>query len=247
MQAPAAKALTVVFAVVVATLPSPAAAPHDRATLFDLRLGLTASQLLPSSDFKDLACGSNGGPAMLSVTDWSEFAACPPDADGLREITFRYDDEAELAARAADDVAAAWSLGTSFDYFPVVVSVLFDAAGRLVGQRMVSDPRYDPRHEQFLHLRPRLEHYLLGLSLMDRFGMTEADCRDVAAAPGETPVLGMFVKQTCLKLQDGVRYAIEARLLRRPGETDVDPLMGTLTEDQYLSETRAEVRLLSPR
>ncbi|MGN6489858.1 MAG: hypothetical protein ACTHLT_18825 [Devosia sp.] len=182
---------------------------------------------------------------MQRLTDWTEFTQCRADAEGLHEVTFNYDDEAELAARARDDAAAAWQLGTSLDYFPIIPSALFDPAGKLVGLRVVTDPRYDPRHETFLHLRPRQENYLLGLYLMGRWGMSEADCRDLPPAAGETPVLGMFAKRSCAATRDGRRYTIESRLLRRPGETDVDPVMGTLTEGQFTSETRAEIRLLS--
>jgi hypothetical protein len=227
-------------------LPTARSEETPRATIFDLQLGARVQDLVPASRFGELACGNNGGPAMQVLADWSQFARCPADADGLHEITFRYDDEAELMARATDDVPAGWSLGTSLDYFPVIVSTLFDVGGTLTGLRIVSDPRYDPRHETFLHLRPRGEHYLLGLYLMDRFGMSEADCRDLPPAAGETPVLGMFAKRSCTLTREGRRYSIESRLLRRPGESDVDPVMGTLTEGQYLSETRAEIRLVNP-
>jgi hypothetical protein len=59
-------------------------------------------------------------------------------------------------------------------------------------------------------------------------------------------MLGMFVKRWCELVRDGVRYTIDSRLLRRRGESDVDPVMGQLTEGQFLSETRAEIRLVSP-
>jgi hypothetical protein len=227
-------------------VPAAQAFDSSRATIFDLKLGTEAAALLPASRFGELACGSNGGPAMQAVADWSDFARCPADDEGLREITFRYDDEAELVARATDNVPAAWSLGTSLDYFPVIVSALFDVGGTLVGLRIVSDPRYDPRHETFLHLRPRQEHYLLGLYLMDRFGMADTDCRDLPPAIGETPVIGMFAKRSCALTREGRHYTIESRLLRRPGESDVDPVMGTLSQGQYVSETRAEIRLVNP-
>lgn len=239
-----AVAITILSLLIQTTTAGSAVVP--RSSIFDLELGAKASQQVPAHRFNDLACGSNGGPAMQRLGGWEEFAQCPADADGLHEVTFSYDDEAELAARARDEAAAAWSLSTSLDYFPIIPSALFDAAGTLVGLRVVTDPRYDPRHETFLHLRPRQEDYLLGLYLMDRWGISEADCRDLPPAAGETPVLGMFAKRSCSATRDGRRYTIESRLLRRPGETDVDPVMGTFTEGQFTSETRAEMRLLSP-
>lgn len=217
----------------------------DRLTVFDLKLGTLAAEM-PEGQFEGLSCGSDGGPTMGSIAGWTAFAECPQDAEGLYEISFTYDDEAEMEARAEDRPSDAWGLGTSVEHFPVVLSALFNAQGRLEGLRIISDARYDPAHETFLHLRPRAEHYLLGLYLMDRFGMTEADCFDLPPDVGETPVLGMFEKRSCELVHDRFRYSIETRLLRRPGETDIDPVMGTLTEGQFVSETRAEVRLVNP-
>lgn len=223
------------------------AAEHKsaRPAVFDLPLGARAADLPDPTRFADLSCGNNGGPSTHVVVEWTAFSACPRDADGLYEIAFRYDDEDELVARALGRPSDAWGLGTSIDYFPVVLSVLFTAAGRLVGLRIITDHRYDPKHDKFLHLRPRNEHYLLGLYLMERFGMTEANCRELPVQ-GETPVLGMFMKRECEQIRGNTRYTIDSRLLRRHGAGDVDPVMGTLTDGQFISETRAEMRLISP-
>ena len=54
----------------------------------------------------------------------------------------------------------------------------------------------------------------------------------------------MFVKQHCSAVMEGVRHDINAVLLRRAGETDIDPATGRLTAGDFLSETRAELRLV---
>lgn len=218
------------------------AAPR-RATLFDLPLGRAASQL--PGGFKSYACGSNGGPPARAVAGWQAFRSCPPEADGLHEIAFEYDDTAEKAARAADDEPAAWGLGTSYDYFPIIASALFDDAGVLRGLRIVTDPRPEQRKDRFMRFRPRGEHYLLQLYLMQPFGMTDADCRDLRLATGQSPVLGMSVHRVCDRTDAaaGRSYHIEARFYRRRGEHDADPTTGALTEGQFVSETRAEIRV----
>jgi len=192
-----------------------------------------------------LACGSNGGPPLAQLRDWSGFGSCAPEPDGLREVYFEYDDAAERRARAAGDFTVGWSAGTAYKAFPIIASALFSPNGELRAIRIVTDPRPEQRKDVFLHLRPRREHYLLALYLMDKFGVTDADCHDLPATKGESPVLGMFEKQVCDRAVDSVAYHLESRLLRRRGETDVDAETGTLTEGRYVSETRAEVRLVS--
>jgi hypothetical protein len=163
------------------------------------------------------------------------------DNAGRHEVYFEYDDEAEYVARAHADYPAGWSAGTAIDAFPVITSVLFDDAGTVAALRIVTDPRPEQRQDQFLHLRPRQEHYLLALYLLDRFGMSAADCRDRPPVSGESPMLGMFVQQTCAATIGNRHYEIESRLYRRPGETDVDPSTGLPTQGAFVSETRAEI------
>ena len=222
----------------------PAAADALRPTIFDLPLGATASSLPGPRHFSLLACGSNGGPPGETIVGWTDYHQCRAEADGLHEVYFEYDDEAEYVARAHDDYVAGWTAGTNIDSFPVITSVLFDDEGSAEAERIVTDPRPEQRRDGFLHLRPRQEHYLLGLYLLDRFGMNASNCHDAPAAPGESPMLGMFVKQNCAAVVGDRSYTIQSRLLRRPGESDVDPATGMQTEGAFLSETRAEIRLV---
>jgi hypothetical protein len=220
-------------------------APH-RLTIFDLKLGMSTGDL-PAGEFHAYACGSDGGPPLLKLTGWSEFNKCPAEADGLHEVYFEYDDSAEKRARAAMDIPAGWSLGTAYQYFPIVASALFDDTGTLQGLRIVTDPRPEQRKDPFFHFRPRSEHYLLQLYLLDTFGMSAAECRDVPLAPGQSPVMGMITNQRCDRtdLNTGRRYHVEAHFYRRRGERDVDASTGRLTEGQFLSETRAEIRSIA--
>jgi hypothetical protein len=225
---------------------APVLADEQRLTLFDLKLGTTIDALPAASNFKEFACGTNGGPPGAPLSGWAQYGQCAPEADGLHEIYFEYDDEAEYIARAHDDFAAGWEAGTAIDSFPIIASALFDDRGHLMGLRIVTDPRPNQRNDPFLHFRPRQEHYLLGLYLESRFGITDGDCTTIAPVPGEGAVLGMFVKEDCARVADDVRYSITSRLLRRPGETDIDPATGFPTEGAFFSETRAEMRLIGP-
>lgn len=192
-----------------------------------------------------MACGSDGGPPLRKLSDWAEFKSCEPEADGLREVYVEYDRKAELAAAAAGQYLDPALIGTSEALFPVVASALFDAEGTLQGIRLVTDPRSDARAATSLpRLRPRGEHYLLGGYLAERFGMTPSDCHDLAAAPGESAVVGQFVKQVCFRTIDGIRYGLEQHYLRKPGQRDIDLNTGHLSEGQFESWTRAEVRLV---
>jgi hypothetical protein len=69
------------------------------ADIWTLKLGTPASAL-PRDAFVDYACGSNGGPPPQALTGWSEYHKCQAEPNGLREVSFRYDDEIEYWANA---------------------------------------------------------------------------------------------------------------------------------------------------
>jgi hypothetical protein len=229
---------------IAALISSACLAETPRPTIFDLPLGAMAEALPSSAEFGTFACGNNGGPPGKVLTGWRDFKTCVADLQGRHEVYFEYDDEAEYVARAHEDYPKGWDAGTAIDAFPVMTSVLFDDAGRVVGLRMVTDPRPEQRDDPFLHVRPRQEHYLLGLYLLDRFGVSPSDCHDEAAKPGESAVLGMFVRQRCAATIGEKSYMIESQLYRRPGESDVDLATGLRTEGAFVSETRAEILVI---
>ena len=124
--------------------------------------------------------------------------------------------------------------GTKVYGFPVVLSALFDAAGVLVGTRIVSDPR-DPS-------RRREEAYALRNFITARFGRDGWDCIDHPPAEGEPPVIRTFVKQDCRKTIDGVGVAtLQTRYLRKKGQSQYDPRTDRETEGQFESYVRFEL------
>jgi hypothetical protein len=216
-----------------------------RHEIWDIALG-TAIADLPD-DFVDYACGTNGGPPSLPLAGWKDYRRCRPDANGLREVYFRYDDEIEYWAKAnnlADQMEQ--YIGTKTYGFPVTVSVLIgdngeggrqgeDQTGGVVrGIRIVSDPR-DPTGD-------RDEAYLLRNFLNARFGREGWRCEDLGPDPGETPVAGIFVKQRCEKDMDGgVHGLLVTHYLRKPGQSQYDPHSGRETTNQFESSVRFEL------
>ena len=228
-----------VLAALVLTLLAATGAPAraqerpPRLEVWDLRLGTRVDQL--PDEFVDHACGTNGGPPSLPLNGFGDFRRCRAEPSGLREVYFRYDDELEYWAKAngLEDQMEQYS-GTKTYGYPVVVSALIDAQGVLAGIRIVSDPRDTSQN--------RDEAYLLRNFLTARFGRDNWQCRDLALADGETPVDGVFVKQSCHKQIDGETTAsLATRYLRKPGQSRFDPHSGRETAGQFESAARFEL------
>jgi hypothetical protein len=203
-----------------------------RADVWSLKLG-TPTSALPSNDFIDYACGSNGGPPQQPLSGWSDYTKCPPERNGLREVYFRYDDELEYWARAhrARTLLAQYG-GTKVLDFPVVVSGLLDATGTLAGLRIVTDPGVGPQE--------RKQAYTLSNFMKARYG-DGWDCTDTPPALGETPVGNLYINQRCTKLVKGdMRAVLETRFLRMPGQAEFSG-GGKLTVGQFESSTRLEL------
>ena len=172
---------------------------------------------------------------------------CSPDSNGLHEVYFEYDDEAEYVLRALNDVRVARYVGTTDKDFPIVASALFDADGVLRGVRVITDPRADYANDAFFDLtalRPRADHYLLGPYLGSQFVIDpDQHCLNIPLASGETEIGNAHIKLDCERFDEanGVRYILKTRYYRKPGQLARDPATGLLTVGQFESSTRAEV------
>jgi hypothetical protein len=207
--------------------------PKDPGELRGLKLGQNA-HTMSTDGFGEFACGSNGGPPRQPLDDWTGFAKCRAEASGLHEVYVRFDDEDEYIGLAIDDpLYAAQRTGTRVAGHPVILSVLFDDAGVLRGLRFVTDPRTDPVARRMAHL--------LRLAVMNRYGTADWTCTDLPPEPGETPVGGIFLKQTCEKITPERHLSVTAHFLRKPGQRDIDPVTGEYTEGQFESWTRFEL------
>ena len=204
-----------------------------RADVWSLKLGTPASEL-PNNDFIDYACGSNGGPPQEPLAGWSDYNKCKPEPNGLHEVYFRYDDELEYWARAhRARTLIAQKAGTKVLDFPVILSGLFDARGRLAGLRIVTDPQASPQD--------RKQAYTLTNFFKARYDSDAWDCIDTPPAPGENPVGTLYINRRCTKLVKGdMRAVLETKFLRKPGQAEFSG-SGKLTVGQFESSTRLEL------
>jgi hypothetical protein len=232
--------------------PSAAAAADDlrRATVWDLRLGQPIAAQPAPAEFRAFACGANGGPPRQRLTGWSDYMRCRPEASGLREVYFEYDDEYEYIARARDlpREIARWA-GTTEAGFPVITSALFDDAGVLAAIRIVTDPRPDYRNDiADAGLRKRADAHLFGQLMAARFAIEPGrDCAAEPPAEGETAIGDIFVKQRCelTDLDHARKVIVSARFFRKPGQSGVNPQLPTqLTQGQFESSARVEIHAL---
>ena len=210
-----------------------AASGQSPPKIWDVKPG-TAVGELPDEEFVDPACGSNGGPPGLRIASFEQFERCSPEASGLREIWFRYDDEDEYIARAARDPDATARADAMLVLGqPVVLSLLVDRAGLVQGYRIITDPRAGPDLRE--------DAYLLARAFKARFGADGWDCDDMPAQAGETPIDGEFVKQRCHKELDGQQVTLESRHYHKPGQGQIDPNTGRSTVNQFESATRFQI------
>ena len=206
-----------------------------RVEIWDLKLGTPVNEL--PDEFTDYACGTNGGPPSMAISGWRDFRRCRPEANGLREVYFRYDDELEYWAKANNfSTEIRKYSGTKVFDFPVVLSGRIDERGILAGIRIVSDPRDTSRDRE--------EAYLLRNFLNARYGREGWDCVDLPAEDGETPVFRTFIKQRCKKtVEAGALAELHANYYRKKGQAEVDPHSGRTTEGQFESLARFELTL----
>jgi hypothetical protein len=207
---------------------------RDPGEIHGLKLGLKADEM-STDTFGDLACGSNGGPPRQAIDDWSDFRKCRSEPSGLHEVNARFDDQQEYVGRAIDDpMYAQGRLGTRVAGHPVILSVLFDKEGILRGIRMVSDPRGSIMERRMAHM--------LRLAIINRYDPDGWNCTDLPPAAGETAVGGgVFIKQRCEKRTAERDLFVEARFLRKPGQSDINPTTGETTTGQFESWTRFEL------
>jgi len=225
--------LAFALTVALANVPALAQGRPDPGEIRGLKLGLKA-QSMSLDGFGDLACGSNGGPPRQKLEDWSEFSKCRPDANGLYEVAARFDDEDEYIGKAIDEPRyARGRTGTRVAGHPVILSVLFDRDGVVRGLRFVTDARAAPHERRVAHL--------LRLAVINRYEPDGWSCADFPPAAGENPVGGVFIKQRCEKASAGRHLSVETRFLRKPGQSDNDPVTGEYRAGAFESWTRFEI------
>jgi hypothetical protein len=205
----------------------------DPGEIRGLKLGLKA-QSMTLDGFGDLACGSNGGPPRQKIEEWSEFRKCRAEDSALHEVYARFDDEDEYIGKAIEEPRyARGKTGTRVAGHPVILSALFDRDGVLRVLRFVTDPRAASHERRMAHL--------MRLAVINRYEPDGWTCTDFPAAAGESPVGGVFIKQRCEKTTPGRHLVVETRFLRKPGQSDNDPVTGEYRAGAFESSTRFEI------
>lgn len=208
------------------------AAVGGKPSIWDLRpLGRHAAEL-PTAQFADFACGTNGGPPSTVIAGWHEFGRCPAEREtGLREVYFRYDDEDEYWALANNLRREVYG-GTMVFSHPVIVSGLFTDDGFLIGLRIVTDPRID---EEMRRKSVTLLHFFL-----NAYADAGIQCRSVERAGDETPAGPLFIKELCSSDSPERHLLVESHYYRKAGQTAFDPRTAGLipTVGQFRSESR---------
>jgi hypothetical protein len=157
----------------------------------------TAVADLPTAGYVDLACAADG----TALQGWIDYAHCPADADGLHEVTFAYDEEANPWAALSDK----WE-GTKIAGHPVVPSLLIADDGMVEAIRIVTDP------SARMYLKKKA--FLLPIRIMGRYGRDGWECVDREPADGRQPIGGMFIDRHCEKTYFDRHLIMENRLYR---------------------------------
>lgn len=203
--------------------------------VWDVQLGQPVSAV-PDTAAAIIACGTNGGPISIELKSFGDWAQCTPEASGLREIAFTYDDEQDYIARALELEYRALAGGTSIYAHPVVVSILVDNTGVAQGIRIVTDDRASDADRRVA--------VVLSKNFQARFGHWNLDCRDIPMQPGEQPVGNRFIHSRCTGTSpdgNGQAVLIEASYLRKKGQEGLDLETQQVNKGYYQSETRLEV------
>jgi hypothetical protein len=195
----------------------------------------------PVSDIADnvaaiIACGTNGGPISIELKSFRDWAQCTPEATGLRELAFTYDDEMDYIARAMELEYRALSSGTSVYAHPVILSILVDDKGVVQGIRVVTDDRASDRDRRVA--------VVLSKNFEGRYSGWNLNCQDIPMRDGEQKVGSDFIHRLCTGTNpDGKnqRLLIEASYLRKKGQEGLSRETQQVNTGYYESKTRLEI------
>lgn len=207
-------------------------------SIWDVTLGQPVS-LAPDAEVGEISCGTNGGPPGRALDSFADFLTCLPEASGLREVRFDYDDEQDFIAKALELEYQVLQGGTSVYAHPVIVSLLVDEAGVVQGRRIVTDDRISDL--------ARRTAYTLINNLKARFSDWSLDCADIQMKEGELPVGSQFIHEICSgqSQDDRTLISMEASYLRKRGQLAVNIETQEVNTGYFESQTRFE-EVLAP-
>lgn len=218
-------------------LSAPALAQDIPPKIWDVPFGTPITAL--GINFAEPACGTNGGPPGVALKSFADFAQCQPEADGLREIWFRYDDTLEYLARAVRDRVQIIKLAfTKIGMQPAILSFLVDESGRIRGYRAHTDPAAEPGIRYDNHLASPMMRAVLAAD-----GWT---CKDLPRAEGESEIEDQFVKQRCTLDRGDLTAVNETRFYLKAGQAVLDPATGKPMLNAFESSASISVAQSQP-
>lgn len=202
-------------------------------SIWDVQLGQPLTQA-KDGDVGAIACGTDGGPPGQELKSFSQYTMCTPEASGLREVYFTYDDEQDYITLALEVAYQFLKGGTSVFAQPVIVSLLVDEAGIVQGRRIVTDNRTSDAD--------RRNAYTMINNFRARYGEWSLNCRDVPMQEGEQPVGKLFVHEVCTGQSPDrlTRIAFEASYLRKKGQRALSQETQQVNKGYFESQTRYE-------
>jgi hypothetical protein len=187
----------------------------DENDLRDLRVGMSVLDIA-AEEYLDLRCVAS---PETKLDGWSQFRRCPATADGLRAVSFRFNESRNALAAVNDKYE-----GTKIAGHPVVLTMSIGEDGRLERLRIDTDPK--------ARLFLRKKAHLLALVARTRFGEEGWRCKDVKLGGGETAVGGVLVNEHCEKSAEGRVFLLDRAVYRRPGQSS----------SEFVNETHLEIR-----
>jgi hypothetical protein len=202
-------------------------------SIWDVNLGQLVFHV-PDAEVGEIACGTGGGPVGHILASFKNFLTCTPEQSGLREVVFNYDDEQDYIALALETEYKFLHGGTSVFAHPVIVSLLVDPAGVIIGRRIVTDDRISDFE--------RRTAFTLMRNFKARYGKWLLDCADIPMKEGEQPVGNQFVHERCTgqSPDGGTLIAIEASYLRKKGQQGINRATQEVNKGYFESQARFE-------
>jgi hypothetical protein len=206
MTPPAALSATVAAGLLGATIA--AAVATERKDLRDISVGE------PIADLKDHGyAGWKCRTAETTLSGWSDWRTCPPEASGLRAIRFEYDETVNPLAPYNDRFQ-----GTKVAGHPALLTAFVADDGEVKALEIETDPK--------ARLFMRKKAFLLAGQVKDRYGAAGWTCTSAKPSGDEEPVGGLFIKDHCEKTVDGRLVVVDQTLLRHAGE-DIKDFQGS--------------------